>query len=335
MAGGISASIAQQVGPVNATAVAEFIRPPFGIGCSGSGFAIMYFVGLLRVLQYMDIILPGKSIIGASSAGILTALPLMNIMTMDELEDVVKNTAATCRKRQGCFGALQPIVKDQLRKLLKPGSYQRVQGGKFFMTLSFPVNETVPVKDMLWKARLFPADDFKSDEDLLEGISGATYMPYWHGPNFTIPFRNTPVYDGGFEYFMPCPPTSVVPDDRCLKLSAWPGGVTTKEATASVRLVTDNPLMRGINFTQALVSYQGSNPPFRGIQQLADIIMKDFPMPSNFDIYPGKWGPMFCSRAEYLALSLIPGDPKVLQQQHDMGVRDAIAWANARGLLLT
>ncbi|GBF89438.1 hypothetical protein Rsub_02010 [Raphidocelis subcapitata] len=314
----------------NTTSVQQAVaQGTLGVGYSGSGLLLFYFIGVSKVLQQLGVIKPGTTKVAATSGGIIGCAPDFGLIDHDTFLKVGKDFVTRCRNRNNCAGQLDSEVGRIMDIVLPPNAHEVLNGTAYIMYAT-PNEQGAPIGEYV--------NTYESRDDLAEAIRTGTYLPMWSAPSMTRLFRGKRAYDGGFRRALPCPPDVTY----CVTASVLP----PLDFNHLLRQLLEGKTM-GI-LSKALRSTLGGSPwqfltqfvrANRGSgYKMEEIIMGAVAYSTAVNpgpgvhIYPGKYNPNPFPMWDWILKMVIPPTPEEVDIIVEMGVKDAEAWAREVGL---
>ncbi|KAI8468390.1 MAG: hypothetical protein J3K34DRAFT_459882 [Monoraphidium minutum] len=301
-----------------------------GVGYSGSGLLLFYFIGVSKVLQQLGVIKPGTTRVAGTSGGIIGCAPDFGIVDHDKFLAVGKDFVSRCRSRNNCMGTLDAEVDRVLEQLLPPDAASIVNGTAYILYAS-PDDSGVPIGN--WTST------YGSRDDLAQAIRTGVYIPMWSGPSMTRMFRGKRAYDGGFRRALPCPPNVTY----CVTASVLPPldfhellDTLSEPHTARLlrRALSSTLGAKPMQFVRSVVAknrqkgYKADEVVLGTVAYLTAVN----PGP-DVHIYPGKYNKNPYSMWEWILMMIIPPTPAEVDTIVKMGADDATSWAREQGLL--
>ncbi|NWI12915.1 PLPL1 protein, partial [Crypturellus soui] len=168
---------------------------PFSLSFSGSGFLVLYQVGVLQsLLELAPELLRSACKVYGSSAGSLIATAVVCGINLDDLKEYFFVSAREFRNT--ILGPLSPkcSLMENIKKLLQrtlPENSHQVASGRLHISLTRVVDgQNVMVSE------------FSSKEDLIQAILCSCFLPFYCG--FIPPsYRGVRYVDGGFTGLQP------------------------------------------------------------------------------------------------------------------------------------
>ncbi|XP_054032275.1 omega-hydroxyceramide transacylase [Dryobates pubescens] len=168
---------------------------PFSLSFSGSGFLVLYQVGVVQsLLELAPELLKSACKVYGSSAGSLIAAAVVCGVGLDDLKEFFFAMAKEVRKT--ILGPLSPKcsllanIKTVLQKMLPEDSYQLASGRLHISLTRVADGQNVMVSD------------FSSKEELIQALLCSCFLPIYCG--FIPPsYRGVRYVDGGFTGLQP------------------------------------------------------------------------------------------------------------------------------------
>ncbi|GAX84111.1 hypothetical protein CEUSTIGMA_g11534.t1 [Chlamydomonas eustigma] len=166
-----------------------------GFSFSGGGFMLPYYLGCLKSLQALDLLIPGETHVGGCSAGSLAAVVATCGIPVNDVIACVREMMQDLREN-GVYKRIGPIMKAQLESLLPADAHLRCSG-KLHVALSRlkPYGKLKPLR----------VNEFSSREVLIEAIMASCHLPLLSTGKITTTFRGKVVLDGSVTDLIPVP----------------------------------------------------------------------------------------------------------------------------------
>eukprot|EP00879_Flechtneria_rotunda_P005584 GHRR01005878.1.p1 GENE.GHRR01005878.1~~GHRR01005878.1.p1 ORF type:complete len:317 (+),score=70.96 GHRR01005878.1:120-1070(+) len=287
--------------PNATTPIAAFSNNTLGLGFSGSGFLLFYFIGVSSMLRSLGVINNNTYLAGSSGGAITSTFTCAGVPGQQQFTE--GRNALACLRNNTCLGGLGYLARLYMNATLPPDAAIRC-GNKLFLT----VTQATP-RDVLDTTLLI--SNFTTNQQLVDASVASSYIPSFSGPTPVVYYKGIPAYDGGFSYFLPCPL-----------------GVTYC-VTVSSRAPTNN-IAAEMQFSAAELAFiTTGNATLAPYLPLNPVLLR---VPAKFDIYPGLSGPLADPTSwERYTLTFPPNDT-ILMQWYDQGRQDAGAWAISSSL---
>ncbi|KAI8475986.1 MAG: hypothetical protein J3K34DRAFT_4301 [Monoraphidium minutum] len=332
--------------PVTA-ALAAAQAGSIGIGFSGGGFLLPFFLGVIDMLyNELQIMRPSDPVAGGS-AGALAAVAANGLFPPETMRREVEHLSNFCRGRGNCWGVVKDEISKICRRNLGPdaGAYLNRHGRTFVaVTLPDPAGKAPATHRLVSR--------FKDTDDLISTGEASIYVPFWAGAALSVKFRGEDAYDGSFagpgRGFLPCPPnvtycvrvcpfpagTSIA---RLLTLDLLQGGPPAKASlaggVASTLLGADAPG----NIAATLRSFLGGSKRDLGVQAaqtaqlLAALSAVVTPGEGDADIWPGRRHKLPVDRATWTMWTAVWTDRAGILAMYELGRAEALSWAREAG----
>ncbi|XP_031461721.1 patatin-like phospholipase domain-containing protein 1 [Phasianus colchicus] len=168
---------------------------PFSLSFSGSGFLVLYQIGVVQsLLELAPELLKSACKVYGSSAGSLIAAAVVCGISLDDLKEVFYANAREVRKT--LLGPLSPKcsllanIRDVLQCRLPEDSYQMASG-----RLHISLTRVVDGQNVM-------VSEFSSKEELIQALLCSCFLPIYCG--FIPPsYRGVRYVDGGFTGLQP------------------------------------------------------------------------------------------------------------------------------------
>ncbi|KAI8470837.1 MAG: hypothetical protein J3K34DRAFT_521020 [Monoraphidium minutum] len=336
-----------------------------GVGFSGAGFLIPFFLGVIDVLQrQLGVLQPDMPMAGGSS-GALVTMTVSGLVPLHAMKEEVYRLSDFCSKHGNCYGILQSEVAKAAERLLPPNAAERATAaGNTHVAVTFP--------DPLGKGPAAQAliSNFTSREDMINSLKASVFIPFYAGPSLTVDFRGKGAYDGSFggpgQGFLPCPPNT----GYCIRISSLPAGLALANTAledvlfgepGNVRrtldvakdIVTKSDLATTLSATlrsftgrheagpanasaAAAAAAGGANgSPLRGqVQHMVDALMRLLtPGEGAADIWPGRRHKLPVTDLFWSSWMISPPNPEQIETIYNLGKAEATSWAEEAGFL--
>jgi len=156
--------------PSHQSHVSQFIRPH-----QHRRFLLIYYVGVLKVLQQLGIVQPGKPapLVAGISSGAITAGAICSGVPEERLYETVTDLFRTCR-RSPCAGGMDKTVRELLDRSLPPDAAEKCQGRLF-------AGVTVLDNKMPRSIIASVMDGINNRADMIATLAASAYIPIWSG----------------------------------------------------------------------------------------------------------------------------------------------------------
>ncbi|GBF87628.1 hypothetical protein Rsub_00339 [Raphidocelis subcapitata] len=301
----------------NSTALQAFESGTLGLSWGGAGFLILWYAGVLKVFQQLGIYKPlNPPRVAGISSGALTSAAICSGTTAEQFHHTVTELLSTCRKK-GCAGRMDQRIKEMLDASLPPDAPQRCRG-KFFAGVTV-VDATSGPRSVMTSV----VDGINTRADMIATLAASAYIPLWSGRRLFTTWRGMETADGSLSVDQPCPPGV----GYCLRISSrspdLPKATIAETVTAVARaLAGAQPSSAGM-----------AKPRLPKLPPKVPASRIKFLSENGFDIAPGLSIPTHFDSATWTELSLIPCDPDTCDYLYRLGQLDAMAWAEATGIL--
>jgi len=289
-----------------------------GVGFSGTGFLLMYFVGVTSILRSLGIITSNTRVAGASG-GSVTAGMMCSNMTNPQFASIAKSLAVTCNvpfPSLNCEYTLDTVARTGLNLFLPVDTAARCQGRLFAAITS------ATTKDILGRSVADPGvlvQNFTSKTQVVNTLLASSYIPRFSGVTaVTAPVSViTPTgasvpaaYDGVFTVPLPVPP--VPSNGYVITVSALANGTNPPDFDAQLLPRANAPSLNPADFPYLPLTPVKQTPPAR------------------IDIYPGLGGALRFTNKTWNDFTLIAPNNAQLQILYDTGRADAAAWCGQK-----
>lgn len=293
-----------------------------GVGFSGSGFLILYFTGVVAVLQKLGIVTNSTRLAGASGGSAVSAMSCAGVPGRTQYQAALP-LAQRCRAASNCEGYLDRGFNATLSAVV-PSTAARDCSGRLWVsvTVARPGNET-DINKLL-------GGNWSSRGEVISAVRLSSFIPSFSAPAATLqlpelePAVGPAGYDGGFTLNLPCPPGV----GYCIKVASSPPNPSTSGAAGASRAVQQfNERASALVATSqgALLAASPATAPY--------LPLNPVPLPTPApDIYPGLSGPLPVNSTVWGSWSLNVPDDSSLAAMYAQGAKDAAAWAVQQGL---
>lgn len=213
------------------------VRTIDGFGFSGSGFYIIYHIGVLSELISSGLLVPGESVIAGASGGAHIAAFTCSGLPVDQQRSMILKSITGCLDGS-CQGKLNALDLKMMRSSIPDDSAFDPCIGKAFVQLSVtqpaPAGSSPPFqmcfdehKDSLL------VGDFYDRNDFIDAVSGTSFIHNGlsNATSCTLPWRDLHVMDGGYTNELPCPP-GTENNNSCLRVAAIPKALWSEWQTS-------------------------------------------------------------------------------------------------------
>ncbi|KAI8475984.1 MAG: hypothetical protein J3K34DRAFT_4270 [Monoraphidium minutum] len=330
-----------------AAALAAAQAGSIGIGFSGGGFLIPFFMGVIDMLyRQLGVMEYGNPVAGASS-GSIVAFVANGATSFDKMMKEIDYLSEFCASNGNCYGTLQAEVVRVAERLLARDVAKRTNAhGATSLAITYPAPFGAA------PAALKLVDDFKDRDDLIAAIASSVYIPLWGGPRLVTKFRGEMVYDGSLQgssaSLLPCPPGV----RYCVRVSAYPPGVSVGSfllndvllggAPSKARLlgVAGGTLLSPAlpaHLANAAGAYAAADAASAASEpgQLAQLVKAAAqivtPGEEGADIFPGRRHKLPFPRDAWVLAMLRPQDAEGRKKMFELGRAEALSWAQEAG----
>jgi hypothetical protein len=191
------------------------------IGFSGSGFLLVYHLGVLQAMTDHGLLLPNSSLAGLSGGALVSVLHCTGVnLTLAKLELFQMITNCAQDFPLYCFGTLDEAVANALEGIIPmDDSFAQCSGGDFTVEVSSIVQGGSSCLDCNpGNVQKEYISSFTSREDLITVLRASAFVSGVSGVDpCNVLLRGQPTCDGGYSIpqTVPCPITDV----GCLRVS--------------------------------------------------------------------------------------------------------------------
>ncbi|GBF93867.1 hypothetical protein Rsub_06866 [Raphidocelis subcapitata] len=317
-----------------------------GVGFSGAGFLIPFFLGVIDVLQRQGVLQPSMPMAGASS-GALAIMTASDQISLQMMREEASRLSAYCLKHGNCYGTLQAEVRRAAQRLLPRDAADRAnKHGRLHVAVTYPSPSGGPVQQAL-------VGNFTGRDDLREALEASIYIPYYAGAALSTSFRGKAAYDGSFAGsgpgFLPCPPGV----SYCLRVSSLPACEMFGSMFGRLAFGRPSDRARGASIARNVLggadlrarlaemrrSFRASDrgavrsEAAQAARFFEDLASLRAPDEGGADIFPGRRHPLPVSHAVWSSFMMQPGTPEQIEMMYRLGQAEARSWAEEAGFI--
>lgn len=333
--------------PVTA-ALAAAQAGQLGVGFSGAGFLIPFFLGVIDIL-YRDLrVLNHTAPVAGASAGALATSAAMGLIPVEALRAQADELSSFCRARGNCYGILKDAVVNATQRVLPADAAELTAAhGRIYIAV------THPSPDGKAPARQELVGKFSSRDDIVEAVATSSYIPLFSGPRVTTDFRGERCYDGSWagpgQGFLPCPPGL----EYCIRVSSLPPGIRltsffVEEIARGNKgfaqyltnwvsaMLSTTDLGRRVKGMLDAYGAAGGAPVLQEEARQLSVTMRELselvtPGEGGADIWPGRFHQMPFKPEEWTMMQAAPADAKTNAALFEFGRKEALSWARHVG----
>lgn len=320
-----------------ATPLSAFESGSLGFSFGPAGYLILWYAGVVTVLEQLGIYQPGRALPAAgASSGAITSAAICSGTTSEQFYKSVLSLADECYRNPGsCSGSMDTIVRKQLSAFLPADAARRCNGTGFFSVTLLDAGDGGGFRFNAPQGGT--VSRFQDQSDLIETLAASTYIPIWSGGSLFRQWRGQRAADGGIGMRQPCPPNVTY----CVRIASTPPDMLPDGSN------TQSSGMGPGAIAQALRNIQLAMGGSSAMQGAANST-REHPLPSTqppanpqkvrefrdagIDIAPGLAVNNPFDRETWSELSILPCDPDTCNYLYRMGQLDAMAWAEMTGV---
>ncbi len=210
-----------------AQTTSSIVRTIDGFGFSGSGFYIIYHMGVLDELISSGILVPGESVVAGASGGAHIATFTCSGLSVDQQLAMIMKGITSCNDGS-CLGYLHARDLKMMELAVPDNSAFERCNGKVFVQLSVtkpaPPGSKPPFNMCFEEQKdSLLVGEFHNRNDLINAVTGSSFIHNGlsNATSCTLPWRDLNVMDGGYTNELPCPP-GTEDNNSCLRIAAIP-----------------------------------------------------------------------------------------------------------------